>query len=611
MKSIRSMKKVEKTRGICYYHNASAPLAQLDRAFDYGSKGCGFDSYMARHFYYLWIGNDGKEALDMNIEEKLVTNLSDVVREKYQIEPEEGFVMIEVPKDSSKGNYATNVAMRLTKILHRNPREIGEEVRAAIMEKMPEIEACEVAGPGFINFMIKKSVLADIINTVIEKGDDYGKNDSGKGVNILVEYVSANPTGPLHLGHARGAVWGDALTRLLNASGYNCLREYYINDAGHQIDMLGYSLMGRYRELYGEEPNLPEDGYHGPDVIEIAKEIQKEYGDKWMHVDEKEAYTFFRNDGKRRELERIKKDLNYYRCSFDSWISEQELRDSGLIEESLKKMQDMGLLYEKEDALWMKTTEYGDDKDRVLRKSDGSYTYFTPDIANHLNKVQRGYNKLVNLWGADHHGYIARMKAALKALGLPDGTLEVDIIQMVRLVENGVEVKMSKRTGNAVTIRELCDDIGVDSARYFFLAKALDTHLDFDLGVARKRTNENPVFYAQYAHARSCKVLRNAEEVKPLKEYDLLTADAEVDLLKQIAAFTDTVADAAFNRSPNKICNYVQKLAQYIHAFYASCRILSAESEELKVQRVALLKAAQITMKNALYLLGVEAPEEM
>ncbi len=545
------------------------------------------------------------------IENKLVEALKEVIKEKYQLEPEEGFVMIEVPKDSSKGNYATNVAMRLTKILRRNPREIGEEIREAITAKMPEIESAEVAGPGFINFQIKKDVLADIIKVILAQGDDYGRNNAGRDTRILVEYVSANPTGALHLGHARGAVWGDSLCRLLSFSGFDCLREYYINDAGHQIDMLGVSLMERYRELFGKTPNLPDDGYHGPDVIEIAKDIREEYGDRWMHVSDEEAYSFFRKEGKNRELDRIKKDLEYYRCGFDSWISEQAIRDSGLIEKAVERMQEMGLVYESEGALWLKTTEYGDDKDRVIRRSDGSYTYFTPDIANHTNKIARGYEKLVDLWGADHHGYIPRMQAALRALGYPEGTLAVDVIQMVRLVENGVEVKMSKRTGNAVTIRELCDDIGVDSARYFFLAKALDTHLDFDLGVARKKTNENPVFYAQYAHARSCKVLKNAGELALPESFDQLVTEQEVDLLKQISAFPSVVADAAVTRAPNKICNYVQKLAQYIHAFYASCKILSAETESLKLQRVALLKASAITMKNALNLLGVEAPEEM
>ena len=545
------------------------------------------------------------------IEDRLVNALTDILREKYDLNPEEGFVMIEVPKDSSRGSYATNIAMRLAKTLHRSPRDIGQEIKDAMIEKLPDIENAEVAGPGFINFSIRKDVLAEVIRTVNELGDDYGRNETGKGVNVLVEYVSANPTGPLHLGHARGAVWGDSVTRLYNFSGYNCLREYYINDAGNQIDNLGVSLMERYRELFGETPNLPEDGYHGPDVIEIAKDIKNEYGDKWMHVSRDEAYRFFREDGKRRELDRIKKDLDYYRCEFDSWISEQAIRDTGLIEKAIAKMESMGLVYESEGALWLKTTEYGDDKDRVLRKSDGSYTYFTPDIANHMDKVARGYDKLVNLWGADHHGYIARMQAALTALGYPKDTLEVDIIQMVRLVEDGKEVKMSKRTGNAVTIRELCDDIGVDSARYFFLAKALDTHLDFDLGVARKRTNENPVFYAQYAHARSCKVLRNAGEFTPVERFDQLTETQEIDLIKHINEFPATVSDAAVSRAPNKICNYVQKLAQFIHAFYSACPILTAENDDLKMQRLQLLKAGAITMKNALNLLGVEAPEEM
>lgn len=545
------------------------------------------------------------------IENKLVENLTQSVEECFDIRPEEGLVMVEIPKDPSKGNYSSNLAMRLTKTLHRRAQEIGAELKAAMERRMPEIDHVEIAGPGFLNFFIKSGVLGDIITTILEQGDAFGRNETGKGVNILVEYVSANPTGPLHLGHARGAVWGDSLCRLLKASGYNCLREYYINDAGHQIDMLGISLTARYKELYGVPAEIPDDGYQGPDVIEIAKDIQKQDGDKWMHVSDEEAFRYFRTEGVKRELERIKIDLAYYRCEFDSWISEQWIRDSGLIEQCVQRMKDENLVYEQDGALWMKTTEYGDDKDRVLVKSDGSYTYFTPDIANHLYKYERGYQKLVNLWGADHHGYVARMQAALSAIGLPKDTLAVDIIQMVRLVDNGEEVKMSKRTGNAVTIRELCDDIGVDCARYFFLAKALDTHLDFDLGVARKNTNENPVYYAQYAHARSCRVLRNAGEVTPCASYDQLTSEQEVSLLKHLAQFPTVVGEAAATRAPNKIANYTQKLAQYIHAFYASCPILSAGGEALKQQRLALLKAAQITMKNSLYLLGLEAPEEM
>ena len=545
------------------------------------------------------------------IEEKLIHALSETITDSFGIPEREGLVMVEIPKDNTNGDYATNLAMRLKKEVGKNPREIAETIKEGVLQRVPEVEKIDIAGPGFINFWIRKSSLASVINTVLEQQEHYGENDTGKGEKILVEYVSANPTGPLHLGHARGAVWGDSLTRLLNASGYDCLREYYINDAGAQINNLGHSVLARYKQYFGQEAKLPEDGYYGPDVVEIAKQIAERDGDKWLSVDPEEAYQYFRSEGKKIELERIKADLAYFRCGFDSWISEQWIRDTGMIEKTLQRLADMDLTYESEGALWMRTTNYGDDKDRVLRKTDGSYTYFTPDIANHMYKYDRGYTTLVNLWGADHHGYIARMQAAMEACGYPKGSLLVDIIQMVRLVDEGVEVKMSKRTGNAITIRELCDDIGVDSARYFFLARALDTHLDFDIGLARKRTNENPVYYAQYAHARICSILRRTGEVKGCESYENLNSEAESDLLRQISEFPNVVGDAAASRSPNKICNYVQKLAQYIHAFYTRSQVLNAENETLKEERLALAKAAGITLKNALYLLGVEAPEKM
>lgn len=546
------------------------------------------------------------------IEEKLVKVLEETVQEKYGLEPQQGFIMMEIPKDSKNGDYATNAAMRLKKVANKNPREIAEELKEAVLLKCEEVEKVDIAGPGFINFWIKKDSLANIINTVLAEGDNYGHNNVGKGERILMEYVSANPTGPLHLGHARGASWGDSTCRLLSASGFDCLREYYINDAGNQIDNLGKSLEARYHELFGDNSKvLPEDGYHGPDIIEIAKEIKEEDGDKWMNVDEETAFKYFRNEGKNRELARIKKDLSYYGCEFDSWISEQWIRDSGMIEQTLEKMAKMGLTYESDGALWMRTTDYGDDKDRVVRRSNGEYTYFTPDIANHEYKYARGYTTLVNLWGADHHGYIARMQAAMEAMGYKKGSLMVDIIQMVRLVDEGVEVKMSKRTGNAITIHELIDDIGLDSARYFFLARALDTHLDFDIGLARKRTSENPVYYAQYAHARICSVLNKAGEFESPAKYEHLVNEYESELLRHIASFPEVVGDAAVTRAPNKICNYVQKLAQYIHAFYTNSHILNAEDETLKLERLSLAKASAITMKNALYLLGVSAPSKM
>ena len=546
------------------------------------------------------------------IETKLHQSIKEVVNESFNYNPEDGLVMIETPTDNSNGDYSTNIAMRLTKILHQNPQIIAKTIVEALTKKLDDVDKIEIAGPGFINFWIKKTALADIINTAISLNEDFGKNDSGNGLKILVEYVSANPTGPLHCGHARGAAWGDVICRLLKKSGYDVLREYYINDAGHQIDMLGESIYQRYLESYGLEFHLPDDGYHGQDVKEIMEEIKKDVGDKYLHTTKEEAVKFFRWEGRTRELERIKKDLKYYRCEFDSWVSEQWIVDENRVEKSLEKMIEMGLTYQQDGALWFKSTEYGDDKDRVLKKSDGYYTYLTPDIANHMYKYERGYEKLVNLWGADHHGYIARMKAAIQALGHQKDSLEVDLIQMVRLVENGQEVKMSKRTGNAITIRELVDDIGCDAARYFFISKAVDTHMDLDLGLARSQSTDNPVFYAQYAYARICKLLKQAPELTVLDHYDLLTDQKEVELLKLMGSFTKVVADAAATRAPNKMCNYIQKLSQAVHAYYGSdCKVNDPNNAELTSQRVALLSAVKITLHNALDLIGVDALETM
>ena len=521
-------------------------------------------------------------------------------------------IMVEIPKDNHNGDYSTNIAMRLTKVLKRRPQEIAEEIKTKLLEDVEDIQNIEIAGPGFINFWLKKDAMADIINTVIKAQDKYGYSDSGKGVKVLEEYVSANPTGPLHCGHARGACWGDSVARIMNAAGYQTTREYYINDAGAQMMNLGKSLLGRYRELFNLDFTLPEDGYHGPDVIEIAKEIKEKNGDKYLNMPEEEAVLELKELGKELELARIRRDLEYYGCAFDSWISEQWIVSQGLVEKAVEKMDSMGLLYEKDGAIWFKATEYGDDKDRVLKKSDGYYTYMTPDIANHIYKYDRGYEILVNIWGADHHGYIPRMKAAMEALGYPRDNLQVDLCQMVRMVENGQEVKMSKRTGNAITLRELIDDIGVDCARYFFLSKALDTHLDFDLTLARTRSNDNPVYYAQYAYARICSVLKQAENGYQVQDtYNLLSDSKEIDLLKHITTFTDVVADAALTRSPNKICNYIQKLATYFHSFYGACKINDRSNPELSNERLALSDATRITLKNALTLLGVSAPEVM
>ena len=547
----------------------------------------------------------------MTIEEKLVGIISKLLKDKYDIEAPDKMVMVEIPKDTSNGDYSSNVAMRISKLLNKNPRDIAQELKEDLLNN-EDISDIEIAGPGFINFWVNKDSLADIINTVLEQKDNYGSCDIGKNIKVVEEYVSANPTGPLHCGHARGACWGDSLARIMKKAGYELTREYYVNDAGAQILNLGKSLLARLRELNGLDFTLPEDGYHGPDVIEIAKQIKEEYGDKFLNMDEAEAVNELMTIGKNKELDRIKEDLEYFGCEFDSWISEQWIVQEGMVEKAVEKMNSMNLLYEKDGAIWFEASKYGDEKDRVLKKSDGYYTYMTPDIANHMYKYDRGYNMLINLWGADHHGYIPRMKAAMKALGYNADELYVDLCQMVRMIENGEEVKMSKRTGNAITIRELVDDIGVDCARYFFLSKALDTHMDFDLTLARNQSNDNPVYYAQYAYARICSVLAQAN--KPFERqdtYKLLKEPKEVDLLKHISTFKDVIADAASTRAVNKVCNYIQKLAGYYHSFYGSCKINDIDNPELSNERLALSEATRITLKNALDLLGVSAPESM
>ena len=549
-----------------------------------------------------------------NIEESLKKIIQTAVSKSFDIALDDNDIVVEIPRDPSFGDYSTNVAMRLTKQLRQNPRSIAEKLIEEL-SKDSYFENVTLAGPGFINFKLSKKNLTKVINDVLLQKNNFGHNHTGEGTKILVEYVSANPTGDLHLGHARGAVWGDCITRLLKASGYDVLREFYVNDGGHQIDMLSESLYSRYCELFGVEYPLPEDGYHAKDIIEIAEQIKEEDGDKWLHEDATKRFNIFKNKGIKFELAKIETDLKNYNCDFDSWISEKSLYDTGYVSRTIQHMKDMGLTYEEDGALWLKTTLYGDDKDRVLIKNDGSCTYFTPDIANHVYKMERGYNKLVNLWGADHHGYVARMCGALEALGYPKGTLEVDIIQMVRLVEDGKEVKMSKRTGNAITIKELCEDVGVDAARYSFVSKAVDTHLDFDIAVARKKSSENPVFYAQYAHARICSILREYPLFAPVPSYDLLTDEKETLLIKQLNEFPELVADAALNRAPHKICNFIQKFSQYIHSYYGSFKLkeLIADStkKELVNQKLCLLKACKITLANALDLIGITAPEVM
>ena len=505
--------------------------------------------------------------------------------------------------------------MKLARTLHRSPLQIAEPLAEKLQELLPEAESVTVAKPGFINFKLKSEALSALINQVIAAGDDYGKNSSGAGKRVLVEWVSANPTGDLHCGHARNAAWGDSICRLLEASGWDVLREYYVNDAGNQIVMLGESLVSRYFEHFGREYPLPENGYHAEDVRQIAIDIAERDGDKWLSADPKERLEYFMQEGKTRELEKIDRDLKLYGVTIQSWMHETFFYENNRqrINACLDRMNALGLLYEKDGALWFRSTDFGDDKDRVLRKSDGTLSYLTPDIANHVHKVERGYPTLIDLWGADHHSYITRMQAALTALGYPKDTLQVDLIQMVRMVEDGVEVKMSKRTGNAITIRELCEDIGVDAARWFFASKDVSTHMDLDLKLARSQDNDNPVYYAQYAHSRMCSILSNPKipAFHQVESYTRLTDEKELQLLKMIGEFPSEVANDALLRKPNKLADYILSLVKVFHSYYNSTKVNIPEDGELTNERLGLVTAVKITLKNALQLIGVSAPEHM
>ena len=550
-----------------------------------------------------------------DFEVKILNATREAVKAAWDIEPEEGLLVVETPKDPTLGDYATSVALKLSRTLRKNPMEIAAPIVEKLAQLLPEAESITVAKPGFINFRLKGDVLTALINQVIDAGDDYGRNDSGKGKRILVEWVSANPTGDLHCGHARNAAWGDCICRMMEFSGWDVLREFYVNDAGNQIVMLGESLVSRYFEHFGKEYPLPENGYHAEDVKEIARQIAEKDGDKWLTADPKERLEYFMTEGKARELEKIDRDLKLYGVTMQSWMHETYFYENNRqrINECLDRMEAMGLTYEKDGALWFRSTDYGDDKDRVLRKSDGTLAYMTPDIANHVHKVERGYPMLVDLWGADHHSYVTRMQAALTALGYPKGTLTVDLIQMVRMVEDGKEVKMSKRTGNAITIRELCEDIGVDAARWFFASKDVSTHMDFDLKLARSKDNNNPVFYAQYAHARMCSVLRNPKIPAFHREdsYGRLTDEKELQLLKMISEFPAEVAADAAARKPNKMTDYIISLVKVFHSYYNSTKVNNPDDPELTNQRLGLITAAKITLRNAMNLIGVSAPESM
>lgn len=545
----------------------------------------------------------------MSIETELKQMLQTAVQSAFAIELPLEKIIIETPKTKDHGDYASNVAMQLTRQLHTNPREIAKNIVDASDLSKANVSQIEIAGPGFLNFTLSKDRFSQVITDILEQKEKYGQQPAN-GIKVDLEYVSANPTGSLHLGHARGAAWGDSCARIMKKAGYDVTREYYVNDAGNQIHNLALSLNARYRQAHGIETEIGKDGYMGEDVKKEGYRLAKEYPNTYLEPT-KENLDFFRQKGIAFELDKIKRDLDEYRVHFDVWTSEQKLRDSGAVEKAVDIIRDKGYTYEAEGALWFKTTAFGDDKDRVLRKKDGSLTYLVPDIACHNQKFERGYDEIVDFFGADHHGYIPRLKASMEALGHDSSHLHVDIIQMVRLVSNGEEMKMSKRFGNATTIHELVQSVGVDAARYFFVARALDSHLDFDVDLATKKSNENPVYYAQYAHARMCSIQKQAQDIALADHFELLTDEKEIELMKTLQEFNHVIVESAKTRQVHKMCHYIHDLASHFHSFYNACKVIDHDHLDLSSQRLALVKATQTVLANALDCIGVTAVESM
>lgn len=542
------------------------------------------------------------------IENELKAHLIQAFQDGFGLEVQPEKIVIETPRRKEQGDFSTNAAMQHAKILKKSPRAIAEVLKEQLQD-MDGVESIEIAGPGFLNFVLEKDRFSSVIGRILEAGKNYGQLPAN-GIKVNLEYVSANPTGSLHLGHARGAAWGDSIARIMKKAGYDVTREYYVNDAGNQIHNLALSLWARYRQALGLEASIGEDGYLGEDIKEHGKKMAEKYGDAYVE-NTPENIKIFAREGIDFELAKIQADLDAYRVHFDVWSSEQAIRDAGKVDAILQRLQAGGYLYEQEGALWFASSRFGDDKDRVLKKTDGSYTYLVPDIAYHNDKYERNYDVLVDFFGADHHGYISRLKGTMEALGNDPDKLNVDIIQMVRLVANGEEMKMSKRLGNATTIKELCDWVGTDAARYFFVARALDSHLDFDVELAKSQSADNPVYYAQYAHARMCSILKQVQDVKEAAEYDLLQHEKEIELLKTLQEFEKVVADCARTRQVHKMTHYIQNLASKFHSFYTACKVNDPANKQLTAQRVALVKATRTVLANALDLIGVDAPQSM
>lgn len=556
-------------------------------------------------------------------EEQLKNSISDAVSSAIKAselcDAEIGNYIVEVPADRKNGDFSTNVAMANARNFKVAPRVIATAIQNHINLEGSYFQKCEVAGPGFINFFFNDEYYAQILKDIRAQGENYGRSDYGKGKKILVEFVSANPTGPMHMGNARGGALGDCLAAVLDYAGYYVEREFYINDAGNQIDKFGLSLDVRYQQIFRGEDSieLPEDSYHGEDIMERAKEFAKIYGDKYLNEDEDVRRKALVDFALPKNIDSMKETLSKYRIDYDTWFNESKIHNDGELKETLELMKQKGFTYEKDGAIWYKATELGAEKDEVLVRANGNPTYFAADIAYHRNKLQvRGFDKTIDIWGADHHGHVARMKGALNALGLNGDDLDVVLMQLVRLTRGGEVVRMSKRTGKAITLVDLLEEIPIDAARFLFNMREPGSQMEFDLDLAVEQSSKNPVYYCQYAHARICSIIKKlkSEGVEPrdctIEELEKLTAPEERELILHLAGLTNEFISAAKNYDPAKITRYVIELATLFHKFYNACRV-SVEDESLMQARLYLCICVRDTIKNILTALRIDVPESM
>lgn len=524
---------------------------------------------------------------------------------------------IEKPANSANGDFSSNIALAGAKAFKKAPRMIAQSIADNIDLEGTLFEKVEIAGPGFLNFYLSQRYYSEIVKDVITKGEDYGASDFGKGKKVLVEFVSANPTGPMHIGNARGGAIGDCLAAVLEKAGYNVSREFYVNDAGNQIEKFATSLEVRYLQLYKDGIEMPEDAYKGADITEHAKNFAAEYGDKYVEAESGERRKALVDFALPKNIAGLERDLLQYRIKYDNWFKESTLHADGSVTKIIEKFKELGVTYEKDGALWFKASEFGNDKDVVLIRANGIPTYIVPDIAYHYNKlVTRGYDKAVDVLGADHHGYVPRMKAALSALGIDENRLDCVIMQMVRLVRDGETIKLSKRSGKAITLTTLLDEIPIDAARFFFNLREPNSHFDFDLDLAAQETSQNPVYYVQYAHARICSILKKAQSsgitlrTPTDEELDLLNSPEETELIRHLSSLTDEVITAAKTYDPARITHFVIELATLFHKFYNAQRVI-ADDEGLMQARLYLCVAVKDTIKNILTMLKISAPESM